>query len=641
MTVATTAAAISYAGNGSTTAFATGFVFFTTSDLTVQEIDADGEATLKALGTDYTVVGGAGASGTVTMAAAPASGVTLYIARSTPRTQDTSLTTAGAFPAKSVEQRLDRLTLLVQEIARQAGQALAVPGYESAPATLQPALSRANRFAKFDSTGALVPADLTTRAAVITAGWVDVLDYGAVGDGTTDDAPAFLAAIATGKPVYAPGNRTYSLQSSLTGWGQGQRLSGDGHTTILKPAGSFDVFVFTNTSTYGGNGVSDLYIDASGMASGYVFNLSGSARTRFENMQIFGAYNLLRAFKFNWLLMQNLWVGGMRGPEGIYAIGDDSNKSDILKVNNCAISGTIGGGLVPLTIDGNVHSVDLAWNHFVGVQNGILVTNTGGGTQNPQYIRCNGLSVDFATDDCVRLEAGRYFFFDCNTYMNGGYTTTGQTGSGFKVGSSVASGTVILDGGMIVGCGEYAIDGDASVNILGGDFYFANNVVGDLSSATVFRRSFGDTTFYMQMNGANPILNWASTDYEIFNRSIDTKSSVIGGTTQLQLLSTGLYHRTGVFGTISDERLKQDIEVAPSYWEDVKAIPLKKFALTADPTHQMLGFIAQDVQAVSPGMVDEDEDGFLRVKASIVLLKAYGVIQELQARVEALEASLE
>jgi hypothetical protein len=35
-------------------------------------------------------------------------------------------------------------------------------------------------------------------------GWVNVKDFGAVGDGITDDTQAFLQAIATGKNLYIP-----------------------------------------------------------------------------------------------------------------------------------------------------------------------------------------------------------------------------------------------------------------------------------------------------------------------------------------------------------------------------------------------------------------------------------------------------
>lgn len=46
-------------------------------------------------------------------------------------------------------------------------------------------------------------------------GYADVKAYGATGDGTTDDAAAFTAAIATGKPVFIP-KGTFLLNSTIT-----------------------------------------------------------------------------------------------------------------------------------------------------------------------------------------------------------------------------------------------------------------------------------------------------------------------------------------------------------------------------------------------------------------------------------------
>jgi hypothetical protein len=67
--------------------------------------------------------------------------------------------------------------------------------------------------------------------AMINGAVVNVLDYGAVGDGTTDDTAAFQAALATGKAVYAPKN-TYVLSGALQ-MQAGQTMFGDGHQLTL------------------------------------------------------------------------------------------------------------------------------------------------------------------------------------------------------------------------------------------------------------------------------------------------------------------------------------------------------------------------------------------------------------------------
>ncbi len=124
-----------------------------------------------------------------------------------------------------------------------------------------------------------------------------------------------------------------------------------------------------------------------------------------------------------------------------------------------------------------------------------------------------------------------------------------------------------------------------------------------------------------------------------------------------------------MYGTISDERLKQDIIDAGSQWDDIKAIRFRKYRMktdvAADPNAPaMLGVVAQELEQTSPGLVDEhpeyetrdvpvlDEDGnetgevttekvqvgtTKTVKSSILLMKAAVALQEAMARIEALK----
>lgn len=102
------------------------------------------------------------------------------------------------------------------------------------------------------------------------------------------------------------------------------------------------------------------------------------------------------------------------------------------------------------------------------------------------------------------------------------------------------------------------------------------------------------------------------------------------------------------YGAISDAKLKQDITDAGSAWDDVKAFRFRKFRFKSDPTGPLqLGVIAQELAAVSPGLVEEVPDyanpegeKLLTVKYSVLLLKAAKALQEAMERIEALEARL-
>ena len=125
MTVSTETARIVYNGNGSTTAFPTEFQFYDDADLVVTSVvTATGVETVKTITTHYTVSGGDGSTGTVTMLVAPASGTRLVIQRVSTLIQDTDLIVQGEIPADSVETRFDKLTLFAQEAALDAIRAI-------------------------------------------------------------------------------------------------------------------------------------------------------------------------------------------------------------------------------------------------------------------------------------------------------------------------------------------------------------------------------------------------------------------------------------------------------------------------------------------------------------------------------------
>jgi len=121
-------------------------------------------------------------------------------------------------------------------------------------------------------------------------------------------------------------------------------------------------------------------------------------------------------------------------------------------------------------------------------------------------------------------------------------------------------------------------------------------------------------------------------------------------------------NRTGSFSSISDEKLKQDITTAPSYWDKFKSYEFVNFAFKNDPEQKMLGVVAQQIEKVSPGLVFEtpdyekvletDEDGSeieverptgtttKAVKQSIMSVISQVVLQEALLRIEELEARL-
>jgi hypothetical protein len=123
------------------------------------------------------------------------------------------------------------------------------------------------------------------------------------------------------------------------------------------------------------------------------------------------------------------------------------------------------------------------------------------------------------------------------------------------------------------------------------------------------------------------------------------------GTQRFQFNDLGAaYNSTGTWGTISDVRLKENIVESTPKLEGINQLRVVNFNLKTDPDVKQIGFIAQEVEQIFPGLVaDGEEDGeggyYKSVKTTVLipmLVKAIQeqqtLIQDLTTRLSALEA---
>ena len=95
------------------------------------------------------------------------------------------------------------------------------------------------------------------------------------------------------------------------------------------------------------------------------------------------------------------------------------------------------------------------------------------------------------------------------------------------------------------------------------------------------------------------------------------------------------------YGQASDETLKQDIVDAASQWNDIKNLRVRKFRFKDNPTGVLqIGVIAQEIEKVSAGLVQEDDEGIKSVKYSVLYMKAVKCLQEAIAKIETLETKV-
>jgi hypothetical protein len=126
-----------------------------------------------------------------------------------------------------------------------------------------------------------------------------------------------------------------------------------------------------------------------------------------------------------------------------------------------------------------------------------------------------------------------------------------------------------------------------------------------------------------------------------------------------------IQNHDGTYGTLSDERIKQNITDANSQWNDIKSLQFKNFKKKDDviekgeanaPIH--LGVIAQELEQTSPGLVAEyacsENEASLHpdftdwenttvkgVKYSILYMKAVKALQEALIKIEELETRIQ
>ena len=245
-----------YIGSGAATVFPFAFKVFAAAEMQVAKLNTISNVeTILVLNTDYTVQLNGDQNGTpggtITLPAVLASGFNLTITSDIANLQPTDLTNQGGFYPEVITDALDRATIQIQQLD-QNSRAIKIPLSDGVLDMTTPVVAaRANKYLAFDAAGLPVvsagtgsdPAlrtDLANATAVsagsllsgfrqtgtgATARTVDaklketvsVKDFGAVGDGVTDDTAAIQAAIAsTASGTILLSNGTYKISGTVT-----------------------------------------------------------------------------------------------------------------------------------------------------------------------------------------------------------------------------------------------------------------------------------------------------------------------------------------------------------------------------------------------------------------------------------------
>jgi hypothetical protein len=219
-----------------------------------------------------------------------------------------------------------------------------------------------------------------------------------------------------------------------------------------------------------------------------------------------------------------------------------------------------------------------------------------------------------------------------NGLTGGGNLTANRTltvgaGDGISVGAS----SVAVDSTVVRTTGTQSIGGAKTFT---SDAQFDGNIrVGDLDTSTT-----GVDGFRVQKLSSVTYVFTQCRAAELASTPII--SHFRGSSAVFRVLADGdVVNTDNSYGAISDARLKTDIESCGPQIDDLRQIEVVKYRKVDDPEGpRHVGVIAQQLQKIKPGLVSEDQDGMLSVKYSVFVPLLLKAVQELAAKVDALEA---
>jgi hypothetical protein len=401
-------------------------------------------------------------------------------------------------------------------------------------------------------------------------GYVYPEDFGAAGNGSTNDTTALQNAINTGRDVYLAAGKTYLHTTALSVTTNYQWLGGPG---ILKTSGAI------NSVNVGGSSIGvklSLNFNSPGQTTGYAIYISSADRVTIERAYLYDAFGALYVEQANTVQLEWMW-GIIRGP-GIKWFGNAAKRSDILSINFCVLDP--GPDYYGFEWDGNCNSLNVKYLGLVcggstSTQSsyGFIIQNTVGGYKSvtsgtiagttltlttapsspivvgmiisgtgvtvgttitglinstnytvstsqsvattpitavpaffPAIGRVGQVEIDYAKSAAIRVLSGVDYDF-VMPYV------TGSVSDGLYVDSNIDSYNVRVSGGKFIGNGGYGINNTtAGILLMSGSVQLTNNTSG-ATNGNVWNLAptqAVDDYFYLNLGGDKTLANGTS-----------------------------------------------------------------------------------------------------------------------------------
>jgi hypothetical protein len=420
MTIPNTTYQNSYTSSGGLT-YAYTFKLLDAADIQVVVVDANGVEATKALNVDYTVTGvGNPSGGNVVFAVAPTAGYGVYLTRMPAATQETAFPEGDRFPAATVENSLDYLTMLIQGLnAIMGGMSVGKGGAwikllaAGHKIFWSSGIPSTKTWAEGDIALCSNPSITGVAAWLCAAGgtpgtWLAIPaatiysapfwtpeQFGAVGDGTTDDSVAVDACFAAAQASASKAIRLAQIYKVTTTQTITQPLLVVGmgrHTSGLKQftAGANTLLVQTDSSCR----FQDFGL------------LAGVIKTNGSGLHIEVPTNVNSGS-----VLDNLYISGQYyGCRMLRAAGWKIIDTDF-----------VGSVLADLEVQ-NTHGVDEGDSCISGTLFGAGATS-------------NGYGIIYRSSGGLRIENSKFLGKDYSIYM--ALTNTAVTGTLMIVGNSI------------------------------------------------------------------------------------------------------------------------------------------------------------------------------------------------------------